>query len=144
MQSSLKMPAELPVSRPQKQKSKKTSIFPEDRGFTRRLDAYSHLLPPKPIKKASSKHLNNGTSPNLLPYKGKKLAFDTFQTSSCGSDYEALKHKYFELEEESFNIGEELHEIDDEIKALECKKLALLDQLLVLEGLVDPKESPNQ
>ena len=33
-----------------------------------------------------------------------------------------------------------MREIEDEVKTLEEEKLALLDQLVVLEGLLDPSE----
>jgi hypothetical protein len=44
------------------------------------------------------------------------------------------------LEEESFALGGELREIEDEVKTLEEEKFALLDQLVVLEGFLDPSE----
>ncbi|XP_042379257.1 uncharacterized protein LOC121971853 [Zingiber officinale] len=54
--------------------------------------------------------------------------------------YRQLKHRYLFLEEESFSLDKELDEVDAEVKSLEDEKLALLDQLVVLEGLVDPSE----
>ncbi|GER28604.1 auxin response factor 2 [Striga asiatica] len=55
-----------------------------------------------------------------------------------GNEYRALRRKYLLLEEESFGLGRELKVVEDDIKALEEEKLSLLDELVVLEGLVDP------
>lgn len=44
------------------------------------------------------------------------------------------------LEEENFALDNELRMEDEEIKALEEEKLALLDELVVLEGLVEPSQ----
>lgn len=49
--------------------------------------------------------------------------------------YRALKRKYTTLEEESSKLVEELEKTDSEVKKLEEEKFALLDELLVLEGL---------
>jgi predicted nucleic acid-binding Zn-ribbon protein len=55
-------------------------------------------------------------------------------SSTSGSEYRVLRRKYLLLEEESFAFGGELREIEDGVKTLEEEKLALLDQLVVLEG----------
>jgi predicted nucleic acid-binding Zn-ribbon protein len=56
-------------------------------------------------------------------------------SSTSGSEYRVLRRKYYLLlEEESFAFGGELREIEDGVKTLEEEKLALLDQLVVLEG----------
>ncbi|KAJ4810736.1 hypothetical protein LUZ62_023302 [Rhynchospora pubera] len=55
-------------------------------------------------------------------------------------DYRVLRRKYLMLEEESFSLDKELAEADAEAMALEEEKSALLDQLVVLEGLVGPSE----
>jgi hypothetical protein len=44
------------------------------------------------------------------------------------------------LEEERFNLEEEWKKIENEVKGLEKEKYALLDKLVVLEGLVDPSD----
>jgi len=44
------------------------------------------------------------------------------------------------LEEENFALDQELSMEDEEIKALEEEKLAFLDELVVLEGLVEPSQ----
>jgi hypothetical protein len=56
-------------------------------------------------------------------------------------DYRVLRRKYLMLEEESFSLDKELAETDDEARVLEEEKSALLDQLVVLEGLVAPPEN---
>lgn len=58
--------------------------------------------------------------------------------------YRALKRKYLVLEEESFALAEELEKTEDEVKQLEQEKMALLDELLVLEGLAFNPYPPVQ
>lgn len=48
------------------------------------------------------------------------------------------------LEEESCTLGSELKEVEDDVKTLEDERHALLDQLVVLEGLLDPSELQPQ
>ncbi|KAL0338311.1 UNVERIFIED_CONTAM: hypothetical protein Sangu_1353200 [Sesamum angustifolium] len=64
--------------------------------------------------------------------------------STSGNEYRALRRKYLLLEEESFGLGKELKAIEDDIKTLEEEKLSLLDELVVLEGLVDPSDLQPQ
>ena len=45
-----------------------------------------------------------------------------------------------QLEDDGFALGEELKEAEDQVKTLEEEKIALLDQLVVMEGLVNPSE----
>ncbi|PQQ15251.1 uncharacterized protein Pyn_12650 [Prunus yedoensis var. nudiflora] len=72
----------------------------------------------------------NGTPP--LPLKpGQKASKRNFKNEVSPS---------FQQPEESFALGRDLREVEDEVKTLEDEKLALLDQLVVLEGLVDPSE----
>ncbi|KAL3642499.1 hypothetical protein CASFOL_013314 [Castilleja foliolosa] len=59
-------------------------------------------------------------------------------SSTSGNEYRALRRKYLLLEDESFGLGKELKVVEDDIKTLEEEKLSLLDELVVLEGLVDP------
>ncbi|KAI3519068.1 hypothetical protein L1887_08067 [Cichorium endivia] len=70
----------------------------------------------------------------------EKSTSDSLPDSSTGNDYRSLRRKYLLLEEESFNLGRETKEIQDSVKSLEEEKLSLLDELVVLEGLVDPSE----
>ncbi|KAJ0963288.1 hypothetical protein J5N97_028410 [Dioscorea zingiberensis] len=71
---------------------------------------------------------------------------DSLPDSSGFSDeYRSLRRKYLLLEEESFSLGKELGDVEAEVKTLEDEKFALLDQLVVLEGLIDPSElQPNK
>nr|CAD1831289.1 unnamed protein product [Ananas comosus var. bracteatus] len=62
------------------------------------------------------------------------------RNSSPADEYRALRRKYLLLEEENFSLGKELNEAEAEVKTLEGEKFALLDQLVVLEGLMDPSE----
>lgn len=48
------------------------------------------------------------------------------------------------LEEENFALDKELSMEEEEIKALEDEKFVLLDELVVLEGLVEPSQLQPQ
>ncbi|XP_020599925.1 uncharacterized protein LOC110039260 isoform X2 [Phalaenopsis equestris] len=61
-------------------------------------------------------------------------------SSFGGGDYRGLRHKYLLLEEEGLSLDRALSMVETEIKALENDKFELLDQLVVLEGLIDPSE----
>ncbi|CAL0316900.1 unnamed protein product [Lupinus luteus] len=61
-------------------------------------------------------------------------------THHCGNEYRTLRRKYLLLEDESSTLGKELSDVEDEVKTLEDEKIALLDQLVVMEGLIDPSE----
>ena len=63
---------------------------------------------------------------------------DALLDPSMSKEYRTLRRKYLLLEEESFNLDEELGEVDGAIKTLEDEKFALLDKLVILEGLIDP------
>ncbi|KAJ6376648.1 hypothetical protein OIU76_025740 [Salix suchowensis] len=66
-------------------------------------------------------------------------------SSAPVDDYRHLRHRYLLLEEDSFSVGGALSKVEDEVKTLEDEKFALLDQLVVLEGLIDPsKVQPNE
>ncbi|XP_057759135.1 uncharacterized protein LOC130979665 [Arachis stenosperma] len=93
----------------------------------------------KPGQKGSKRHLMTEVSPPFAKQEGSNS--DSFPDSSAaGNEYRALRRKYLLLEDESFLLGKELREIEDEVKTLEDEKIALLDQLVVMEGLVDPSE----
>lgn len=90
-------------------------------------------------QKGSKRHLMNGVSPPLQKQEGSNS--DSLPDSSAaGSEYRILRRKYMMLEDESFVLGKELREAEDEVKTLEDEKIALLDQLVVMEGLVDPSD----
>ncbi|KAK3156250.1 hypothetical protein QOZ80_2AG0104770 [Eleusine coracana subsp. coracana] len=69
---------------------------------------------------------------------------DSLPDSGSTDEYRALRRQYLFLEDENFALDNELNLEDEEIKALEEEKSALLDQLVVLEGLVDPSEMQPQ
>ncbi|KAK4270048.1 hypothetical protein QN277_023134 [Acacia crassicarpa] len=90
-------------------------------------------------QKGSKRNLMTEISPPFQKPEGSNS--DSLpDSSSAGNDYRALRRKYLMLEDESFALGRELKDVEDEVKTLEDEKLALLDQLVVLEGLVDPSE----
>ncbi|KAK9071492.1 hypothetical protein SSX86_010061 [Deinandra increscens subsp. villosa] len=84
-----------------------------------------------------SKRTSKSESPQILQQQEKSTS-DSLPDSS--NEYRSLRRKYLLLEEESFNLGRETKEIQDAVKSLEEEKLSLLDELVVLEGLVDPSE----
>ncbi|XP_047311900.1 uncharacterized protein LOC124915259 [Impatiens glandulifera] len=72
----------------------------------------------------------------LFLQKQEKPSSDTL----LPDEYRVLRHKYLLLEEETFNLGRELRKEEEMVKTLEDEKLSLLDELVVLEGLLDPSE----
>jgi hypothetical protein len=66
---------------------------------------------------------------------------DSLRDSGTIDEYRAL---WLMLEEENFALNKELSMEDEEIKALEEEKSALLDELAVLQGRVDPSEMQPQ
>ncbi|GLT44079.1 hypothetical protein SLA2020_179960 [Shorea laevis] len=96
-------------------------------------------LPVKMGKKASKKNLKNDVSPQFeQPEQSNSDSLTDSHTSA--NEYRALRKKYLLLEEESSAVGKELQEVEDDVRNLENEKLALLDRLVVLEGLMDPLE----
>ncbi|KAH6762458.1 hypothetical protein C2S52_019891 [Perilla frutescens var. hirtella] len=81
-------------------------------------------------------------SPSLQPERS--IPDSVPDSSTSGNEYRALRRKYLLLEEESFGLGRELKEVEDDIKTLEEEKLSLLDELVVLEGLIDPSDIQSQ
>lgn len=93
-------------------------------------------------QKALKRGVVNEVSPSFQP---ERLVPDSLPDSSAsGNEYRALRRKYLLLEEESFGLGRELKEVEDDIKTLEEEKLSLLDELVVLEGLIDPSDLQSQ
>lgn len=89
--------------------------------------------------KVLKRNLRNEGSPSFQ--QQERSTSDSLPDSSrSGSEYRALRRKYLLLEEESCSLGRELSEVEAEVKSLEDEKFALLDQLVVLEGLLDPAE----
>uniref|UniRef100_A0A7N0T834 Uncharacterized protein n=1 Tax=Kalanchoe fedtschenkoi TaxID=63787 RepID=A0A7N0T834_KALFE len=137
----MQFPPEYPTSKSQKKQSvAKKNQASQLRGNNMQLLQDVHL----------PATLRNGQGPskrsmhNLAPasfVKQERTTSDSLPESSSGDDgYRLLRRKYLMLEEESFLLGRETMEIEDQVKSLENEKLALLDQLVVLEGLVDPSE----
>ncbi|CAN6563547.1 unnamed protein product [Malus baccata var. baccata] len=101
-------------------------------------------LPVKAGHKGTKRNMKNEVSPSFQQ-QPERLSLDSLPDSSpSGSGYRALRLKYLLLEEESFALGRDLREVEDEVKTLEDEKHALLDKLVVLEGLVDPSELQPQ
>lgn len=95
--------------------------------------------PPSRKQKALKRNLKMEGSPSSQ--QPERSTSDSLPDSSrSGSEYRALRRRYLLLEEESFSLGRELSEVEAEVKSLEDEKFALLDQLVVLEGLLDPSE----
>uniref|UniRef100_A0ACD5YPC8 Uncharacterized protein n=1 Tax=Avena sativa TaxID=4498 RepID=A0ACD5YPC8_AVESA len=69
---------------------------------------------------------------------------DSLTDSGPADEYRALRKKYLLLEEENYTLDEQLGLAEEEAKTLEDEKFALLDQLVVLEGLVDPLQLKPQ
>ncbi|GAA0152035.1 hypothetical protein LIER_10617 [Lithospermum erythrorhizon] len=99
--------------------------------------------PVQMVQKVSRSSLQDEASPSSQqPERSNSDSLPDYSTS--GDDYRALRRKYLLLEEESFGVGNELKEAEDDMKTLEEEKLALLDELVVLEGLVKPSDIPSQ
>ncbi|KAH7519786.1 uncharacterized protein LOC107424259 [Ziziphus jujuba] len=101
-------------------------------------------LPLKTGQQKASKRISR-TEVSPIFHQPERSNSDSLPDSSTsGNEYRALRRKYLLLEEESFTLGRELKEVEDEVKTLEDEKLALLDHLVVLEGLIDPSELHSQ
>ncbi|KAL2924975.1 Complement factor H-related protein 1 [Bienertia sinuspersici] len=130
---------------PRKQKSQRTVVSQVSEEYMRGLQEGSPALP-LPIRsaqKASRKGMKNDMSVLYRPQERSKTSVQ-LESSNAGNDYMALRRKFLLLEGESCDLGTDLRVVEDEIKSLEDEKLELLDQLVVLEGLVDPSELHKQ
>ncbi|GLU13213.1 hypothetical protein SLE2022_298580 [Rubroshorea leprosula] len=96
-------------------------------------------LPLRTGKKVSKRNLKNEVSP-LFQQPEQSNSDSLTDSYTSGNEYRALRKKYLLLEEESSALGKELQEVEDDVKNLKNEKLALLDRLVVLEGLIDPSE----
>ncbi|KAK8969405.1 hypothetical protein KSP40_PGU010370 [Platanthera guangdongensis] len=110
--------------------------------------------PPGSAKKGEVEKGSGGLTSSLKPKNSKGsqkpdssesfhgidgCASDSFpDCSSYSGDYRVLRHQYLLLEEESVSLDRELSIVEFEITDLEKEKFGLLDQLVVLEGLVEP------
>ncbi|KAK9109559.1 hypothetical protein Sjap_017619 [Stephania japonica] len=89
--------------------------------------------------KKKKRNLKQEVSPSFQ--QPERSTSDSLPDSATyGNDYRVLRRKYLLLEEENCAVGRVLEGIEDNVKVLENEKLALLDELVVLEGLVDPSE----
>lgn len=96
-------------------------------------------LPLRAGQKVSKRNLKNEVSSSFQ--QPERSNSDSLQDSSTsGNEYRVLRRKYLLLEEESYALGRELKDVEVEVKTLDDEKHALLDQLVVLEGLIDPLE----
>ncbi|KAG8662938.1 uncharacterized protein LOC110611372 [Manihot esculenta] len=95
--------------------------------------------PLRTSQKVSKRSLKNKGSP-LIQQQERSNSDSLPDSSTSENEYRALRRKYLLLEEESFGLGRELKTVEEDVKTLEDEKLALLDQLVVLEGLLDPSE----
>ncbi|KAL2938860.1 Kinesin-like protein KIFC1 [Bienertia sinuspersici] len=130
---------------PRKQKSQRTVVSQVSEEYMKGLQEGSPALP-LPIRsaqKASRKGMKNDMSVLYRPQERSKTSVQ-LESSNAGNDYMALRRKFLLLEGESCDLGTDLRVVEDEIKSLEDEKLELLDQLVVLEGLVDPSELHKQ
>ncbi|KAL3527348.1 hypothetical protein ACH5RR_012004 [Cinchona calisaya] len=132
----------VPKSRKKNSSAQKASKLTLQGGNVKKIQELQ-ALPIQMPQKPSRKSLVNEVSA-VLQQPDKSIS-DSLPDSfpSSGNDYRALRHKYLLLEEESFRLGRDLKAMDDEINSLEEEKLSLLDELVVLEGLIDPSEVPK-
>ncbi|OAY78303.1 hypothetical protein ACMD2_21703 [Ananas comosus] len=96
--------------------------------------------PPVRTQKAPKRSKRNVVPSPSFPQTDRATPTDSLPDSSPADEYRALRRKYLLLEEENFSLDKELNEAEAEVKTLEDEKFALLDQLVVLEGLMDPSE----
>ncbi|KAG8058351.1 hypothetical protein GUJ93_ZPchr0002g25130 [Zizania palustris] len=78
--------------------------------------------------------------PRLPPPQSDRGTPDSVPDSGPANEYRALRRKYLLLEEENFALDRQLSLAEQEANVLQDEKFALLDQLVVLEGLVDPSQ----
>lgn len=118
--------ATLPKPRKKKPSTKKSKIQAEGNGVK---------MAQEVVKPGQTRGLVNDISSFQQPERSSDSLPDS---SSSGNEYRALRRKYLLLEEESFGLDRELKEVENEVADFEKEKLALLHELVVLEGLVDP------
>lgn len=135
------IPDEVPNHKPQKKKTstQKSPLFRMRRNDVKAVQDIQGSVPMKAVQKVSKRALRNEVTP--MAHQPERSNSDSLPDSSTsGNEYRALRRKYLLLEEESFTLGRDLREVEDEVKNLEDEKHALLDKLVVLEGLIDPSE----
>lgn len=105
--------------------------------------ARESFSPPVKAKKGLKKKSGADAS-NAFRQTDASAADPIAESLVSGGDYRTLRHKYLLLEEESFSLDGELSKVMGDVQSLEDEKSLLLDQLVVLEGLVDPRECKPQ
>ncbi|KAI3972613.1 hypothetical protein MKX01_019271 [Papaver californicum] len=136
-----RLPEEGPKRNPiGKKKPKIETVFASQQQGGENLRRVQHPLPQSMMKSQKSKRkVKMELCPS--PQQPERSTSDSLpDTSQYGNEYRALRRRYLLLEEESFGLGRELTEVEDGVKSLEDEKHALLDQLVVLEGLIGPSE----
>ncbi|XP_058073328.1 uncharacterized protein LOC131222319 isoform X2 [Magnolia sinica] len=137
MQEPRMLPPDEVKPRKKKPSANVAPIFPSPQGEIK--GGKESLHPSLKEQKVLKRNMRNEASPSFQ--QTDRSTSDSLPDSSrSGNEYRALRRKYLLLEEESFLLGKELTEVEAEVKSLEDEKTALLDQLVVLEGLVDPSE----
>ncbi|EOY04018.1 Uncharacterized protein TCM_019278 isoform 1 [Theobroma cacao] len=126
-----------------KSSTNKAPSFPLERSDIKGAQQVLGSLPLRTGQKTSKRNLKKEISP-IFQQPERSNSDSIPDSSTSGNEYRALRRKYLLLEEESFALGKELKDVVDEVKVLEDEKFALLDQLVVLEGLVDPSEMQSQ
>lgn len=128
-----------PKSRKKTNSTKRTSLVQLQGNNNNVMEDVQATFSKRSGPKGSKRNLMTEMSPHFQKPEGSNS--DSLpDSSSAGNEYRALRRKYLMLEDQSFALGRELKEVEDDVKTLEDEKLALLDQLVVLEGLVDPSE----
>ncbi|KAK6933299.1 hypothetical protein RJ641_036193 [Dillenia turbinata] len=137
-----RMPKEVSNSKPLKNKISppKASMYQLEASNVKGIE---DVLQPSSKAGKMKRGLRNELSPVVQP-PWKSANVSVPDSSATINEYRPLRRKYLLLEEESFMVGKKLKEVEDEVKTLEEEKLTLLDQLVVLEGLIDPSELEPQ
>ncbi|OWM79775.1 uncharacterized protein LOC116205965 [Punica granatum] len=134
---------EIPNIKPRKKTSKQKNSLVQLQGVDSlgfHPEQGTPSLKPRYKAKPSKRNMKNEVSP-LQQQQSERSTSDSLpDSSSSGNEYRALRRKYLLLEEESCASGNEIRGIENEVRTLEDEKFALLDHLVVLEGLIDPSE----
>ncbi|KAL5773764.1 hypothetical protein ACOSQ2_013688 [Xanthoceras sorbifolium] len=146
MQDPRVLPSEeisIPNPRKKKTAAQKVSLLQLQGTGVKEIENTQGHLPFKMRHKSSKRYSKNEVFPSFQqPERSNSDSLKDY--SASGNEYRALRRKYLLLEEESFVLEKELREVEDEVKTLEDEKVALLHQLVVLEGLIDPSEVQPQ
>ncbi|KAI3992070.1 hypothetical protein MKX01_014961, partial [Papaver californicum] len=135
-----RLPEKVPKRNPiGKKKPKIETVFAVQQQVGENLRRVQQPSPQSMKSQKSKRKVKMEVSPS--PQQPERSTSDSLpDTSQSGNEYRSLRRRYLLLEEESFGLGRELTEVEDEVKSLEDEKHALLDQLVVLEGLIGPSE----